>query len=139
VFSRRPDATSRAAALGLAVGRLAIGTGATLATRRALAATGFGETDGAGRALARMTGARDLALAGLVLTALDDRRRLRAATAAAAFADAADAAAFGVALARRDGIDRAGAVGVVAASAATTAGLWLHRRLGRRLGVRILV
>jgi hypothetical protein len=126
---RRPDQVGRAAACALAAGRLTIGAGATLATRPALRALGFGESDGAGRALARMTGARDLALAGLVIRSLDDRRALRAATAAATFADAGDAAAFGLALARREGIDRAATIGLAAAAAATVAGLWLDRRL----------
>jgi hypothetical protein len=116
-------------ALGLAGGRLAIGAGTALATRPALRTLGFGETDSAGRTLARMAGARDLALGGLVLLALADRRALRGAAGAATFADASDATVFALALARREGIDRAALVGLGAAAAATAAGLWLDRRL----------
>ena len=127
--TRRPDEVSRSAAAALAAARFTIGAGAAFATPLALRALGFSEPGPAGRALARMTGARDIALAGLVAGSLGDRRALRAATAASTFADAGDAAVFAVALARRDGIDRAAVLGLASASAATAAGLWLDRRL----------
>jgi hypothetical protein len=125
MLARRPGSTPRRLAVGLAAGRLGIGVGATLVTGPALRALGFGETDGAGRALARMTGARDLVLGGLVLASLEDRRALRATSLACAAADGGDALAFGAALARGDGIDRAAIGGAVSALAAGALGVWI--------------
>jgi len=126
---RRPDPVSRATGAALAVGRFAIGGATAFATPLALRVLGFADAGAGGRALARMTGARDIALAGLVAGSLGDRKALRAAAAASTFADAGDAAAFAFALVRRDGIDRAAVLGLASASAATAAGLWLDRRL----------
>jgi len=108
--------------------RIAIGAAALLATGPALRGLGFGaraET----KALARMAGARDVALGALTLAAADHRDRLRLASLACAAVDAADAASFAAGLARREGIDRAAALGVPSAAAATGAGLWIASRL----------
>jgi hypothetical protein len=120
-------------AAGLAVGRAAIGAAVWLDPARALNALGFDERrrspSGTALAMARLAATRDLLLAAEALRALDDRARLRRATLAGAVADAGDAVAFVLALAGRDGIDRAATRGLLAATPATVAGLWVARRL----------
>jgi hypothetical protein len=122
------DSLGRAVALQLAVGRLAVGAGALFATRPALRALGFGETDAGGRALARMLGARDLAVGAMTVASREDRTALRAITLAAAALDAADTVAFTLAL-RNPQLRRAAVGGAISAGAATGAGLWAWRRL----------
>jgi len=122
------DSLGRPVALQLAWGRVAVGAGAAFATGPALRALGFGETDAAGSALARMLGARDLALAATTLAVRNDRAALRTATLTAAALDAGDALAFLVAL-RNPSTRRAGLSGVLAAGAAAGAGFWAARRL----------
>jgi len=123
------DSLGRVTALELAAARLAIGASTVLATRPALGALGFGETDISGRAMAKVIGARDLAMGALTVASRDDRQTLRAATLAAAALDAGDAVAF--ALATRDPeTRRAGVGGLLAAGAAAGVGLWAARRLG---------
>jgi len=126
---RRTDPLARQAVLGIAAGRIAIGVGAVFATRPALKALGFAETDAAGTALGRIAGGRDIALGVLALTARDDRKALRIAALAGAAVDAADAVTFGVA-ARDPGARRAGVSGVVSGGAAAITGTWAWRRLG---------
>jgi uncharacterized protein DUF4267 len=123
------DSLGRAAALQLAAGRLAVGAGAFFATKPALQALGFGETDAAGRALARVLGARDLAIGALTIASREDRAALRAVTLAAATLDAADTVAFALAL-RDPHLRRAAVGGAISAGAAAAAGLWAARRLG---------
>jgi hypothetical protein len=115
--------------LAIAAGRVAIGVGALLATRPALKALGFAETDAAGLALGRIAGGRDIALGLLALAARDDPKALRTAALAAAAVDAGDAVSFGVA-ARDPQARRAGLGGAVSGSAAAIAGAWAWRRLG---------
>jgi hypothetical protein len=128
------DSRMRAIAAGLAFGRAAIGVGIWIAPTRAFALLGFtgqgARPTGASLVMARLAGTRDLLLAVESLRALDNPRRLRYASLACAAADAGDALAFGLALARRDGIDQAATRGLLAAVPATVAGLWLSRRLG---------
>lgn len=123
------DSIGRAVALQLAVGRLGVGASTSFATTPALRALGFDETGAAGTALARMLGARDLALGSLAVAARNDRAALRSATLAAAALDAADAAAFLVAL-RDPATRRAGITGMLFAGGAAAAGFWTARRLG---------
>lgn len=123
------DSSGRGVALQLAFARLAIGSSAFFATGPALRALGFGGTDAAGGALAKMLGARDLAMGAFVLSARDDRAALRTATLAAAALDAGDAVAFLLAL-RDPRTRRAGLSGIVTAGVAAGAGLWTARRLG---------
>jgi hypothetical protein len=126
---RRTDPLPRQTVLALAGGRVGIGIGALLATRPALKALGFGETDAVGTALARIAGGRDVALGVLALAARDDRKALRIAALAGAAVDASDAIAFGVA-AKDPVARRAGVLGVLSGSAAALTGAWAWRRLG---------
>jgi hypothetical protein len=129
VRRRRIDPVGRQAVLAIAAGRVTIGVGALLATRPALKALGFPETDAVGLALGRIAGGRDVALGLLAFAARDDRRALRLAALAGAAVDASDAVTFG--LAAKDPVARrAGALGVVSGSAAALGGAWAWRRLG---------
>jgi hypothetical protein len=129
MFGRRPiDPLGRQAALAIGAGRVAVGVATLFATRPALRGLGFGETDATGISLAKILGGRDLALGALTLAARDDRDALRAAALAATALDAADAAAFSLALGDPE-TRRAGLAGVAAATAAALAGAWAWRRL----------
>lgn len=122
------DPLGRRVALVLAADRVALGAGVLFATSPTLRALGFGQTDGTGRALAKLAGGRDLALGLLTLATRDDREGLRTVVLAAAVLDAADAVSFG--LAARDGDTRlAGLLGAAAGSAAALTGVWAWRRL----------
>lgn len=126
--AKRVDPLARQAALAIAAGRIGIGVGALLATRPALRALGFPETDAAGRTLARLTGGRDVALGLLAFAARDDRGALRTATLVGAAVDATDALSLGAAAGDPD-TRPAGAIGFVSGGAAALAGLWAWRRL----------
>lgn len=122
------DPKGRHLALALGSARVALGVGALFATRLTLKALLFGETDAAGRALAKLAGGRDLALGTLTLTARDNRELLRTLVLTTAILDAADAFALG--LAARDPDTRlAGLGGVASGGGAAAAGLWAWRRL----------
>jgi len=122
------DPLGRQVALTLGGGRVALGVGALFATEPTLKALLFGETDGVGRALAKLAGGRDLALGLLTLAARDDRAALRTVVLAAAVLDAADAISLG--LAARDGDTRlAGLAGTLSGGGAALAGAWAWRRL----------
>jgi hypothetical protein len=125
----RIDPLTRQAVLAGAAGRLAVGGGAFFATRPALRAVGFDETGAAGLALAKVLGARDLALGVLTVAVRDDRDALRNVVLAAAVLDAADVAAFAIAAGDPE-TRRAGVGSVLTAGAAVLAGLWAWRRLG---------
>lgn len=124
----RTDPLDRALVLGMAAGRVAIGSAALLATRPALKAAGFDGENSSARILARMAGARDITLAGLQLQNIDDPSRLRDATLAAVAADAADAGIFLLA-ARRPEVRRAAVMSAPLAFAAVAGGLWVADRL----------
>jgi len=124
------DPHGRQVALALGAARTGLGIGALFATRPTLKLLLFGETDGAGRALAKLAGGRDLALGLMTLAARDDAATLRTLTLATALLDAADA--FSLGLAARDGDTRlAGLGGVASGGGAALAGLWAWRRLSR--------
>ncbi len=126
---REIDPLGRRLALALGSARLGLGVGALFATRPTLKLLLFGETDGPGRALAKLAGGRDLALGLMTLAARDDAAMLRTLVLTTAVLDAADACALG--LAARDGDTRlAGLGGVVSGGAAAIAGAWAWRRLG---------
>lgn len=127
--SEKPDPLARQAVLGIAAGRLAIGVGALLATGPALKVLGFPATDTGGRALARLAGSRDIALAAFTFAARDDATALRQAALLAGAVDFADAVSFAI-VGRDPGAARAAAQGVASGGAATVVGLWAWRRLG---------
>ncbi len=127
--SEKPDPLARQAVLGIAAGRLAIGVGALLATGPALKVLGFPAADTGGRALARLAGSRDIALAALTFAARDDAAALRSAALIASAVDFADAVSFAVA-GRDPAAGRAAAQGAASGGAATVVGLWAWRRLG---------
>ncbi len=125
---RKPDPLARAAVLGIAGGRIAIGVGALLATRPALKVLGFEAADTSARALARIAGGRDIALGLLTFAARDDRERLREAAAVATAVDLGDAICFGIA-GRDPAAGRAAVQGILAGGGATVIGAWALRRL----------
>jgi hypothetical protein len=125
---RKPDPLARAAVLGIAGGRIAIGVGALLATRPALRVLGFEASDTSARALARIAGGRDIALGLLTFAARDDRERLREAAAVATAVDLGDAIAFGIA-GRDPAAGRAAVQGILSGGGATVVGAWALRRL----------
>ena len=128
--SRPPHRRERAAAAGLAAGRVAIGAGLWLAPRLSLRALGFADADQRALAVARIGATRDLVLGVWQLRALDDREELLRATRTVAVVDAGDALAFG--LARRDpGARGMGGLGVALAGPAAVAGGWLAFSLSR--------
>ncbi len=128
MLRRRPDPRARQLALVLGGARLTLGLGALFATRPTLKALLFGETDGVGRALAKLAGGRDLALGAITLAARDDAAALRTVTLAAAVLDAADAFAFSLAAADEE-TRLAGLGGVLSGGSAALAGAWAWRRL----------
>jgi hypothetical protein len=126
---RQTDPRGRQLALALGAARVGLGVGALFITRPTLKALLFGETDGAGRALAKLAGGRDLTLGLMTLSARDDAATLRTLTLTTAILDAADAFALG--LAARDGDTRlAGLAGAASGAGAAIAGAWAWRRLG---------
>jgi len=122
------DPKARRLALAIGAGRMAMGAGILLATRPALRGMGFGTTDAAGEALAKLGGGRDLALGAMTLAGHEDRRALRTAILVSGACDAADAIALGIS-ARRPETRQAGIGGVFAGGGAAAACLWAWRRL----------
>jgi hypothetical protein len=125
---RKPDPLARAAVLGIAAGRIAIGAGALLATRPALKVLGFEASDTSARALTRIAGGRDIAIGLLTIAARDDRAALREAAAAAAAVDLGDAVCFAIA-GRDPAAGRAAVQGILSGGAAAAVGAWAVRRL----------
>jgi hypothetical protein len=125
---RKPDPLARAAVLGIAGGRIAIGAGALLATRPALKVLGFEASDTSARALTRIAGGRDIALGLLTVAARDDRARLIEVAAVAAAVDLGDAICFGIA-GRDPAAGRAAVQGILTGGAAAAVGAWAGRRL----------
>jgi hypothetical protein len=106
-----------------------IGIGALLAPRPALRALGFPACEGAAATfVTRLAGGRDVALGALAFLSRDDPRAHRAICLTNACVDACDAAVSANALARREGIDRGAAVGVLSASLAAATGAWVAAR-----------
>ncbi len=111
-------------------GRMALGAGIWLAPCAAMPALGFDRADPQVMALARLAGTRDLATGALAVATAGDPERAAGVARMNAAIDAGDAATFAVALARRQGIDRAAAGGLAGALGAAAFGLWLADRLG---------
>jgi len=127
--SRSLDALARPVAIAIAATRIGIGVGAFARTRPALRLAGFERPDASSVVLARLAGARDIALGVLLIAVRDDPARLSGAAALATAVDAADAIAFGAALAGRDGIDRTALRNLPVAGAAVVAGSWITAQL----------
>lgn len=123
----------RLAAAGLAWARVAIGASVWAAPRGAMRLLGFDAGNAQVMSLARLGGTRDLALGGLAVQALSDPQATARIAAVNAGLDALDALAFGLALARREGIDRAAPMGTASAAAAAATGLWVARRARARI------
>jgi hypothetical protein len=123
--------TARKVVDAIAVGRIAIGAGTLLATRPALRALGFPDTEASSRALARLAGGRDLALGALALVARSDTPALRAMTLATVAIDTSDALILGLAARRHSELRLAGIGGVVSGGTAALANIWAWRQLGR--------
>jgi hypothetical protein len=124
----RTDPRARQLGIALSAFRVGLGLGTLLATRPALRALGFKDTDEGGEALAQLAGGRDLALGALTLASRDDPASFRALILAAAALDAADAFSLGLSV-RNPETRLAGVGGIVSGSAAALAGLWAWRRL----------
>ncbi len=116
-------------ALQIGGSRLAMGLGIFFATQPALRALRFGSTDAQGEALAKLGGARDVAIGALTLAARDDPRALRTTILVSSACDVADAVALGLS-ARRPETRKAGLGGLLSGAAAAVAGFWAWRRLG---------
>jgi hypothetical protein len=122
------DAKARQVALGIGASRVAMGVGIFLATQPALRALRCGSTDAQGEALAKLGGARDVAIGALTLTARDDAEALRRTILLSSACDVADAVALGLS-ARRPETRAAGIGGILSGGAAAAAGFWAWRRL----------
>jgi hypothetical protein len=128
MFGKRSDPQARKLGLFLSTCRIGLGVGTLLATRPALRALGFKETNESSEALARLAGGRDLALGALTLLARDDPAAFRSLILAAAALDAADAFSLGHSV-RNPKTRLAGVGGLVSGGSAAVAGLWAWRRL----------
>jgi len=130
---RRIDAVGaadvRALTLVSGLGRIAIGAALALAPRRALSVLGFTDISATAVAASRLAGGRDMVLGAVMMAAVDDPDRLRAASLANAAVDAGDAATFLAALAHGDEVRTAALRGLAAAVPAVLAGLWVAARL----------
>ena len=125
---KRTDPQARRLGIFLSTCRIGLGVGTLLATRPALRALGFTETDESSEALARLAGGRDLALGALTLAARNDPATFRALILAAAALDAADAFSLGHSI-RNPKTRLAGIGGLVSGGGAALAGLRAWRRL----------
>lgn len=128
MFGKRSDPQARKLGLFLSTCRIGLGVGTLLATRPALRALGFKETNESSEALARLASGRDLALGALTLLARDDPAAFRSLILAAAALDAADAFSLGHSV-RNPKTRLAGVGGLVSGGSAAVAGLWAWRRL----------
>lgn len=120
------DALADLAVRGLALARVGIGVGATLAPRLA-SRVQFGTTSPAQTITVRMLGARDLALGvGALLAARHGSSGMRGWVEAGALADAVDALAF---LRAGRGASRRRALTIAVAGGSAAIGVWAARTL----------
>jgi hypothetical protein len=110
-------------ARSMAGGRIAIGVAALVAPRLAARAFGFptDHDNATARALGRLFGVRELVLGALVLHFENDPRVAGYIYRLQAGVDAGDATSLGVALVKREGIDRA-ALGTIVVALGAAAG-----------------
>jgi hypothetical protein len=121
------QALARLAAGGIALGRVAIGVGATLAPG-SVSRLQFGSASAGERITVRMLGARDLALGiGALVATLHRSAGLRAWVDAGGFADGVDAAAF---LRARPGEARSRRFTALLAGGSAIVSAWAARNLG---------
>ena len=125
------DKAARSAATLLAIARIGIGASVWIAPRPSMRGLGFDPDNPQVMSLARLAGTRDLALGGAAAACAGDPGASATMARLNAGVDALDAAAFGIALVRRRGINRAAAMGTVTAAAATLIGLAVASRLDR--------
>ncbi len=126
--SKQMDPLGRQIALEIGASRVGVGIATFFATRPALRALGFSETDATGRTFARILGARDIGVGALTLAVRHDPDALRNVILASSCLDLADAVAFGTATAKPE-TRRAGLIGVAFGGGAAVAGFWAWRRL----------
>lgn len=120
-------ALARLAAGGIALARVAIGVGATLAPG-SVSRLQFGSARPGEQITVRMLGARDLALGvGALVAALHRSPGLRVWVEAGGFADGVDAAAF---LRARPGDARSRRLTALVAGASAVVSVWAARNLG---------
>jgi hypothetical protein len=124
----RMDPLGRQIALEIGASRVGVGIATFFATRPALRALGFSETDATSRTFARLLGARDIGVGALTLAVRNDPNALRNVVLASSCLDLADAVAFATATANPD-TRRGGLTGVAFGGAAAVAGFWAYRRL----------
>jgi len=118
------DGRADLAARGIALARVAIGAGATVAPGL-VSRVQFGATSPAQRITVRMLGARDLALGiGVLLAARHESPGLRGWVEAGAFADAVDAVAF---LRAGHGASRRRGLTVLIAAGSAAVSVWAAR------------
>ena len=122
------DAARRLAAL-IAYGRIGLGVSIWAAPGRSIQALGFDPDNPQVVALARLAGTRDLALGGAAAACAHDPVAAATMTRLNAGVDALDALAFGIAMLRRRGINRAALVGTVSGAGAAAFGWALAARL----------
>ena len=125
----RMDPLGRQIALEIGASRVGVGIATFFATRPALRALGFSETDATGRTFARILGARDIGVGALTLAVRHDPNALRNVILVSSCLDLADAVAFATATADPE-TRRGGLTGVAFGGAAAVAGFWAWRRLG---------
>jgi hypothetical protein len=125
----------RLAAL-LAYARIGIGASVWAAPRASMHALGFDPRNPQVMALARLAGTRDLALGGAGAVCAADPVAAATITRLNAAVDALDSLAFGIALVRRRGIDRAALIGTLSAGAAAGLGAAVASRLDRAAPAR---
>lgn len=125
----RASVGARRAALLLALARIGIGASVWTAPRGSMRVVGFDPDNPEVMALARLAGTRDIALGGAAAACSGDPLATATITRVNAGVDALDSLAFGIALARRRGIDRAALMGTVSAAAAAALGLAVASRL----------
>jgi hypothetical protein len=88
---------------------------------------GFNPADPQVITLARLAATRDLALGAVAVSTHRDAGAAATVAGLNAAVDALDAAAFAIALARRQGIDRAALLGTTSAATAAAVGVWLAK------------
>lgn len=127
---KQMDLLGQQTALAIGASRLGVGIGTFFATRPALRALGFSESDATGRTFARILGARDIGVGALTLAVRHDPSALRNVILVSSCLDLADAVAFGTATANPE-TRRGGLTGIAFGGGAAVAGFWAWRRLGR--------